>query len=571
MKILGLNYGGHDTSAALTIDGDLIAACEQERYDYVKHSRNFPIEAIFDCLKKANLKINDIDIVSLGHNPILENKYRYFDLAFSIKERSKFIETDIERIKRNFYYEEFLRSKLKFKNKIEFNNHHLCHLYSAFIPSSFKKSLVISYDGLGEIHTAQFGIGNKKKIKVIHDQNKFPHSLGLIYSAITDFLGWKHHCDEGIIMGLAPYGNYNSKLKRFNETYINYFRKFVTIDKKDPLKYIIDFSYFGYNLNRDSWVTKKFNRIFGHKRTPNSILKSHHKNIAAALQKRIEEIVIFQIRYLKQLYKIDYLCIAGGLGLNCSLNGKIEKEKIFKKIFIQPASGDSGLAYGSCIVSNINNNVKLKTRRIDFYKGYSDRNISILKNIKLSKLYYKKINNYSLVADFLLKGKIISWFQDSAEFGPRALGNRSILSRPYPLSIKDHINKNVKFREYFRPFAPAIMKEYLYDYFEINQESDHMLIACKVKKNKKKFIPATVHIDNSCRVQSVSKKTNKKFWLLLNEFYKLSKVPVLLNTSFNIKGQPIVNNSLDAIKCFKKYKIDYLVIDNFILSKKNDL
>ncbi len=570
MKILGLNYGGHDTSAALTVDGELIAACEQERYDYDKHSRNFPIDAINSCLNKGKLKINEIDVLSLGHDPILENKERYFNLIFSINQRIEFIKSDFVRIKRNLFYEKYLREKLNYKNKIEFNNHHLCHLYSAYIPSGFKKSLVISYDGLAEIHTALFALGENNKLKILHDKNKFPNSIGLAYSAITDYLGWKHHCDEGIIMGLAPYGNYNETIKNTNISYISFFRKLITLDKNDQLRFNLNFKYFGFNIKKNNWVTDEFYKIFGKKRKPNSQINNKHKNLAAALQKRIEEIVILQIKYLKKKYKYDYLCIAGGLGLNCSLNGKIEKLKIFKKIFIQPASGDSGLSYGSCLVSNINNKIKLKNNKINFYKGHSDTYLQILKNIKKTKMSFKIMNNFSLVANLLSQGKIIAWFQGEAEFGPRALGNRSILSRPYPLNMKDHINKNVKFREYFRPFAPAILEEYLFDYFDINQKSEHMLIACKVKNNRKKNIPATVHVDNTCRVQSVSKKSNLKFWQLLSEFNKITNIPVLLNTSFNIKGQPIVNNSDDAIRCFKKYAIDYLVIDNVIISKSDD-
>ena len=262
MNILGLNYGGHDTSACITIKGKVVAACEQERYDYVKHSRNFPMEAINDCLKIAKLKMNEIDLVSFSNDPYLQIREKYIKLATNNNDRVDFLINDFERIKKLSETENFLRKKLNFKKKIDFNEHHLCHLASTFYPSGFNKSLIVSYDGIGEIHSAYFAVGNKNKIKIIHQENKYPDSLGLIYTAITFYLGWNIFCDEGIIMGLAPYGNSEIKLKNSNKRYIDFFREIIKIDKKDPLKYIISKDWIDYHRVKDKWVSDKFNKIF---------------------------------------------------------------------------------------------------------------------------------------------------------------------------------------------------------------------------------------------------------------------------------------------------------------------
>jgi carbamoyltransferase len=570
MKILGINYGGHDTSASLTINGKLIAACEEERYNKEKHTREFPKLAIKDCLKIANLKLKDIDLIAFSSDPYLQIREKYLTLALKDDYRIKVIIDDIDRIKSVYNTENFLRKKTGFKKKIEFLNHHLCHHASTFYPSGFKKSLIVSYDGMGEIHSALFGVGDGNKINIFHDKNKYPNSLGLFYTAITFFLGWRIYCDEGIIMGLAPYGNSKAKVPGSNKSYIDYFREIIKIDKNDPLNYVINLEWISYHYQRNTWFSDKFFKLFGKPRKEGSKLTNHHKNIAAALQDRLEEIVITQLKIMKKKTKTNYLCISGGVGLNCSLNGKIQSSKLFKKIFIQPASGDAGVSYGACLLAEQKNNSKFKKIQTnDFYKGYTESKKNIQNSLKKSRLKYTDFKDeiYKKTAELLQKGKIVAWYQDGAEFGPRALGNRSILAKPFPVNIKDHINKNVKFREYFRPFAPAVLEEKLYEYFDIKQKSPHMLIACKVKKNKANKIPAVVHVDNSCRVQSVSKTSNSKFWKLINEFGKLTNIPVVLNTSFNVKGEPIVNDCDDAIRCFKKYNIDFLVIGTNLVEK----
>ena len=572
IKVLGINYGGHDTSACIMINGKLIAACEQERYDYDKHSRNFPLEAINDCLKIAKIKIKDLDVVALGTNPATIIKERYLKKALYEKDRINFLLNDIEKIKKLNDMEPFIRKKLNFKKKIEFHSHHLCHLASTYYPSGFKESLLVSYDGTGEIDTGAFAHGKDGNIKIFKDaRNQYPNSLGLIYSAITYYLGWKHHCDEGIIMGLAPYGNPHAKLKNNKLSYIDIFRKIILYDKKkDELKYIINPEWISYHKIRDKWVSDKFIKTFGKKKLYTKKVSQHVKNITAALQFRLEEVVLSQLKVLKKKKNSKYLCISGGVGLNCSLNGKIRESNIFKEIFIQPASGDAGVAYGACLLSTKKKIKNLKPlKNHNFYVGFRDNKNEIKKNLKINNLKFKdyKEKIYEKTSEYLEKGKIIGWYQGASEFGPRALGNRSILCKPYPEEMKDHLNINVKFREEFRPFAPSVLQENMEEYFEIKQKSPHMLMACKVKKSKKDIIPAVVHVDDTCRVQSVDKKVNLQFWNLINQFKKKTSIPVLLNTSFNIKGQPIVNTSEDAINCFLKYKIDILVLGSILIKK----
>ena len=570
MNILGINYGGHDTSACIISKGKILAACEQERYDKIKHSRNFPIDAVNDCLKISELNISDIDIVSYGLDIKAKINNLYLKPIIQEPARINLFFQDIKKLYENENIEKNIIKKLNFKKKIDFVNHHLCHLASAYYVSKFKKSLVTSYDGVGEFNSALFGFATNGKIRIVHDKNVFPDSLGLFYSAITFYLGWKHHCDEGIIMGLAPYGNPHAKVNKLKFSYIQLFRKIINQDKKDPLLYKINREWISYNKVRDKWVSDLFINTFGKKREYNHKLKQHHKNIAAALQLRLEEIVLSQLSILKKKFKAEYLCIAGGVGLNCSLNGKISEKKIFKKIFIQPASGDSGVAVGAALVSYFKYNKNMNKKFNDSaHLGYVEKSNNIKKILDNNKAKYSYRGDkiYEDTAKFLYEGKVVGWFQGQAEFGPRALGNRSILCKPFPIKMKDHLNKNVKFREVFRPFAPSVLEENLHEYFNINQKSEHMLIACKVKKNKKKTIPAVVHVDDTCRVQSVSKNKNERFWKLISEFKKLSNIPVLLNTSFNIKGQPIVNDIEDALKCFKKYKIDILIVDKYLIKK----
>ncbi len=568
--ILGINYGGHDTSAAIMIDGKLIAACEEERFNLEKHTRAFPKNAINECIKIAKVKKNQISRIGVGFDQKRFVEEKYIKQGLIIDNNIDLFVNDIEKIKRSLNIDNEIKSFFNHNFEFDIHPHHACHLASSYFPSGFKKSFTISYDGKGESESSMVGIGSKNNIKIINRENHYPNSLGMIYEAITFYLGWKPKCDEGIVMGLAPYGNPKEKLPGKKSTYIDIFRKI--IKKKNNLGFEINKQWIAYHKFRDIWVSDKFYSLFGKKRNWKDKITKKHKNIAAALQLRLEEIVLSQLRYLNKKFEINYLCLSGGVGLNCSLNGKIENSKIFKKIFVTPASGDAGISIGACYLSHKKQKKNFVfEKHFNFYLGskYNDR--YIMKNLKKDKnIKFKNYKNniYKETAKLLSQKKIIAWFQGGAEMGPRALGNRSILSQPYPSQMKDYINKKVKFREYFRPFAPAVLKKYQNKFFDLEQDSHHMLIACKVKTNQKKKIGAVVHVDNTCRVQTVDEDSNKKFYMLISEFYKKTKIPVLLNTSFNVKGQPIVNNPIQAINTLKNTKIDYLVINNFLVKKK---
>ena len=567
-NILGITFGGHDTSAALLIGGKLVAACAQERYTRDKHSRLFPKEAALDCLAIAGIKIDQVDEIAFVDDLKSQIRNTYLKPAIESDERLDFLFKDIDRLKQMNDMDQIIRKNLNYKGIINYYRHHLCHVASSYYPSGFKDALCLSIDGVGEYETGLIASGKSGNIKILNNENVYPHSLGLLYSAITHYLGWKHHCDEGIIMGLAPYGNSLDKVPgQKNKSYKSVFKKILTNEK--DFKYKINLEYVDYYSERNKWVTDKFIKIFGPKRKWSDPLSKHHKNIAAALQDQLEHVVLNQLKVARKKFKLSKLCLSGGVALNCSLNGKIAKSKIFKEIFVQPASGDDGCTYGASLLAYAKSKKKFMPKKMhNFYKGSIFTNNQIKKEILKSNVKYECPKNlYKNVSNHLEKGKIVAWFQGGSEFGPRALGNRSILCRPYPNEMKDHLNTRVKFREEFRPFAPSVLNEYRDEFFHINQDSPHMLMACKIKKDKRKIIPAIVHVDGTCRVQTVKKDINKKFYNLINEFYKITGVPVLLNTSFNVKGQPIVNTPLEAIETFKSTNIDVLAIGDFVLSK----
>jgi carbamoyltransferase len=566
--VVGINYPGHDTSVAILVDGKIVSACEQERFDLNKHSRKFPYEALQECLSIANLTLDLVNEIAIGFDHKYHIREAYLKPALDDDGRLNALIRDIDKIKKIFNVEEKIRDETGYKGKINHYRHHDCHLASCYYPSGFNRSLVVSYDGLGEMETGILAIGEQGDITPIYQDQKFPHSLGLIYAAITSYLGWTPTCDEGIIMGLAPYGNADEKVPGHNLSYYDVFSKIIKI--KSNLEYEISLDWISYYYERDTWVSRKFIEFFGERREYGAEVSAHHINIAAALQKRVEDVVIGNLTFLKNEYSLNYLCISGGVGLNCSLNGKISSAEIFDEIYVQPASGDAGIAIGACYCAYKKKYPKYISERDDnSYLGsrYSDE--SILKSFKNHKLTAIKSDQIDHDISLLLsKGQIVAWFQGGAEFGPRALGNRSILAKPYPKTMKDHINNKVKFRESFRPFAPAIMYEYLEEYFELNQESPHMLLACQAKKEKIEKISATVHVDSSARVQTVTREGNRKFYDLLKSFNDKTGVPVLLNTSFNVKGQPVVNTPDQAIETFMSTKIDVLCIGDYYVIKE---
>ena len=558
-KVLGINYGGHDTSAVLMVDGIPVACCEEERYNKEKHTRSFPINAIKDALHKGEIKdINDLDEISLSYQPALLHKS---SLVGSVR---RSLPNKIE-------YANIIREETGYSGKIRANMHHLCHVASAYYPSGFDDALLMSNDGVGEVNCSLFATGESGRIKVFHSGNQWPNSIGLVYTAITAYLGWRPHYDEGILMGLAPYGDDTKIIPGSNRTYREIFEEIVF----EVGDYDVEMNpyWLSFHRVRDKWVSEKFEEVFGKRKKWEDPITDMHKNIARAMQHRLETIVMNQLQRAKKATGMNRLCIAGGVGLNCSLNGVIERSGLFDEIFIQPASADSGTALGACYLSTrARDQTFVPQKWHNFYLGSSFSDEHIKASLEKSGLKYSQMNkDFSIVAEHLTAGKIVGWFQDGAEFGPRALGNRSILCAPFPANMKDHINLRVKFREEFRPFAPMVLSEYAKDYFEISQESPHMLIATKTIK--KSEVPAVVHIDDSARIQTVNKTSNGKCYNLLNLFNQRTGCPALLNTSFNVKGQPIVNDPEDAIGCFMSTNIDVLVIGDFIVAKgtENDL
>lgn len=566
MYILGLNVFSHDTSAALFHKKELLIAVEEERFSKAKHTKNFPINSIKKCLEFAKINVSEVDKICIGWdiNKILLERFlsqssKESNLVKIFKERKEELDRIID-IKKQL-------GKLKFTCETLFYNHHDCHNAYSYATSDFKKSALLCLDGYGETKSSQIAFVNDNKKKILKEHN-INNSLGLLYSAITNFLGFKSHCDEGIVMGLSSYGNYKNYLNT-KQKYIDFFRKNIKFYKGD-IK--INRKFFSFGLTRKGWVTNHFVKIFGKHRTYNKPLTNHHKDISAALQKTLEQICQKICKFYFKKYRTKNLCLSGGVALNCVMNGKLHQITNFKNIHVPSCPGDAGVSVGACMM---------------FLNDYYKENIKISNSpflgIKYTKLTFKQLNkffskrkykifklknNYQKLSSFLHEGKIAATFVGRSEFGPRALGNRSILTRTYPGGMKDYLNNSVKFREEFRPFAPAVLDVYAKKYFDIKGESFNMTKTFSVKKIYK--IEAVTHVDKSARVQVVRKKDNAFFYKLIENFHNFSGVPILLNTSFNIKGQPIVENIYDAIETFKKTKIDILVTENYFIKKVNE-
>lgn len=565
--ILSIKYGGHDTAAALMADGKLVAACEQERYSLDKHTRQFPNEAIADCLHIAGVTIDQVDELAFVNDIYYFIREMYLRPAMENDARIGFLLNDIEIIRNHYHMEDLLRKETGFTGPITYHRHHLCHLASAYYPSGFKDALVVSFDGMGERETAMIAAGRSGALEILHQKNYYPDSLGLLYSALTYYLGWQHHCDEGIIMGLASFGDAQAQVPGQDFTYYDLFSDILVPD--GDYGFTVNRKWADYYEVRDKWVSDKFIETLGPKRDYEDPITQHHKDIAAALQKRLEDVVLAMLRRAKEQTGLTRLCVAGGVGLNCSLNGKILASGIFEEIFVQPAAGDSGTTIGGCFLAHQKRGNQLTPKRMhNFYAGSRFSPEEVKEVVDASGLPFSKPEDiYALVAERLEQGRIVGWFQGAAEFGPRALGNRSILCRPYPDAMKDHINARVKFREEFRPFAPAVMAEHAQEYFGLDQESPHMLMAVQVRPDKRDVIPAVVHVDGSCRAQTVKPENNRRFYELIKAFKQRTGVPVVLNTSFNVKGQPIVNTPQQAIDSFLSTNIDCLVVGDFFTEK----
>ncbi len=558
---LGIKPFGHDTSAAIVIDGLVVAAISEERFNREKHSRKFPEKSIEFCLKQGKIKnINDLDEISICfdyykliyHLDVLKF-FKYFPIY------SNWAITDgIYQIKKILNTSKMLRS-MGYRGKIIFQDHHDCHAASTYFTSGFNEASVLTIDGRGENAATCIYKAHGTQLKRVFQAN-YPNSLGAFYSCITEYLGFKENEDEGKIMGLAPYGDLSL---------ICEMREVLKISDGD---YLLDLTYFDFHKKPLRNVSQKFINTFGEPRKRGDDLNQHHKNIARAAQAVLEEALIALAEKTKYLTNSDKICLSGGVALNSVGNGKIANEKIFDDIFIYPAAGDDGASVGSALLSyyNRSNYQVIDDINKSAYLGPDTFNKQVLKSLKKYNLSFELSKNISKdTANLLSENKFVGWYQGRAEFGPRALGNRSILVNPLHKENKDLVNARIKFREPFRPFAPSVPQNFASNYFHLNsvKESPYMILAFDTKKDMRSRIPAVVHVDGSARVQTVTRKNNYLYWELLNEFGKITGTPVLLNTSFNIMGEPIVNTPEEAIRCYLGCGLDVLAIGDYLVTK----
>jgi len=596
--ILGISAFYHDSAATILVNGKIIAAAQEERFTRKKHDASYPFNAIKFVLDYANLKLSDVDQVVFFEKPFLKfERLLETYVAFAPKGFKSFCLAMPVWLKDKLFQKKMLFNELKRHDKnfiddkkIYFSDHHLSHAASAFFPSPFEEAIVLTADGVGEWATTTVAIGKGNNLEVKKEIN-FPHSLGLLYSAFTYYTGFKVNSGEYKLMGLAPYGTpiYEDKIKNN------------LIDIKEDGSFHLDQTYFNYATGL-TMTNEKFNILFGQnpRNSKNEKLTQFHMDIAASIQKVTEDIMIKIVKSLKEEFNITNLCLAGGVALNCVANGKILKKKIFDNIWVQPAAGDAGGSLGAALAlwhidqSNprvVSSNDDMKGS----YLGPEYNQKEIEQELDKMGAVYEIKNEEDLLhqtADDLSNGEVVGWFQGRMEFGPRALGNRSILGDPRSSEMQKNLNLKVKYRESFRPFAPSILREDLTKWFDINVDSPYMLLVSNVindktiemsEEQKKLFgidklnvkrseIPAITHVDYSARIQTVHKETNEKYFKLIEKFKKKTNCPVIVNTSFNVRGEPIVNTPLDAFNCFMGTELDKLIIGNCYLEKnKQDL
>ena len=560
--ILGFSAYQHDSAASIIKNGEIIACAAEERFVGVKHTGEFPYNAVNFCLKEANIGIEQVDHVAFYWKPYkglvrrLLHIIGFFPSSLSLITYRGGRWKKIKNVNKEFY-EKFAKGK-DCKYKFHFVEHHLAHAAGTFYVSKFKKAAILTIDGAGEIASTLMAVGDGNKIKKIKEIY-YPHSLGNLYSSFTQYLGFRAHNGEGKVMGLAPYGKPKYQKEFKNVLKVNI--------KKGTFK--LNLKYFQHHLGKEPRYSEKLPELFGPPREKDGDFQEYHKDVAATLQKSLEDCAVHLANYLYKKTGIDNLCLNGGVTLNSVMNTRILNESPFKNMFIQPAATDDGASLGAALWvyhNTLKKERKFEMKHVFYGTHYSNEEIEkVLKEKKLKYEFYKDIEK--ITAKYLAEGKIIGWFQGRMEFGPRSLGCRSIICDPRRSEMKDILNSKVKHREGFRPFAPSILEEHLKEYFDSDYPSPFMLLVYGVKKEKQKVIPAITHVDGTGRVQSVSKDAFPQYYNLINEFYKITKVPVILNTSFNIRGEPIIDTPQQAIKMFLKEGIDILALNNFLIIK----
>ena len=570
MNILGISCYYHDSSAALLKDGEIVAAAQEERFTRKKHDTSFPVNAAEYCLKSQNLKIEDIDYIAFYEKPLLKfERLLYQHLQYFPKSYKVFLSNMPSWFNEKLRVLKSVKKKLKYKKNVLFVEHHMAHAAGSFFPSPFKESAIITIDGVGEWTTTSYGMGKGNNIKLLKHIN-FPHSLGLLYSTITAYLGFSVNNSEYKVMGLSPYGDTNRK----TNSYYKKLKKVIEI--KDDGSYKLNMDYFTYPYKNRMPSKKLCSLLEGPVRNPKEEITQRHKDVAAALQLVYEDAFFKIAEYVYEKTKCDNLVIAGGCALNSVANGKILRNSSFKKIWCQPDPGDGGTSIGAAIfVWNALLDKKREYVLDNPYLGprYSDNEIKKFlseNSIKFSEFKDEKDLTKS-VSKLINKDNVIGWFQGGMEWGPRALGSRSILSNPTNPKMQEILNLKVKHREKFRPFAPVVCEDDALKYFEcdtpIPRPTDFMLMVYPIKKEWHKRIPSVTHVDGSGRLQTIRRDDNPLYYDLIKEFGKLSKIPILINTSFNIRGEPIVCTPKDAYRCMMGTGIDYLVIGKFLIKR----
>jgi carbamoyltransferase len=586
MYILGISAFYHDSAAALIKDGEIIAAAQEERFTRKKHDHNFPVNAIEFCLNYAGINSHELEIVTFYDKPFLKfERILETYLAYAPVGIKSFIKSMPLWVKEKLWMKEMIKDKLDYQGKIIFPEHHESHAASAFFPSPFREAAVLTMDGVGEWTTSSYGVGRDNHVELLADIS-FPHSLGLLYSAFTYYTGFKVNSGEYKVMGLAPYGE-----PKYRDIILK-----ELIDVKEDGSFRMNMEYFNYCAGL-TMTNEKFHKLFGGRpREPESNLSQKEMDLARSVQDVTEEIVLKMGRHAFKETGMKNICLAGGVALNCVANGRLLREGPFEGIWIQPAAGDAGGALGAALVAWYH---YLGNPRVagtgDKQKGsylgpeYGDSELAVF--FEKNKIKFTQFEDGELaekVASLLAQEKVVGWFEGRMEFGPRALGARSILGDARSPGMQSVMNLKIKFRESFRPFAPAVLIEKVSEYFETDKESPYMLLVADVKKERRKKmsadeeklfgiqklnivrsdVPAITHVDYSARLQTVHKETNPLFHKLLSKFDENYGSAVLINTSFNVRGEPIVCTPADAYKCFMRTKMDYLVIGNFLLDKE---
>lgn len=559
MNILGMSYMYHDSSAALLRDGQIIAAAAEERFTRIKHTVDFPVRSLQWCLEEGGLGFNDLDAIVFYEKPflkferILRSHLRMYPASW--KSFRAFLPMWLNH---KLQVPQYIRQTTGYKGKIFFSDHHYAHAASAFLPSPFEEALVMTTDGTGEWSTLTMGEGRGTKIS-LERELRFPHSIGLLYSSITAHLGFKVNGGEGKVMGLASYGQprFLAALKEI-------------VDVREDGSFRLDLNYFAFHYDL-VMTNPRFEAKFIPARAPESELRSEHEDLAASLQALTEEILIKIVRTAHKRYGHKALCMAGGVALNCVANGKILENTPVEQIFVQPAAGDDGGSLGAALYAYtalFGGTKRWPMEHAYLGNRWSDAEIEaalVARGATVERLDDDVL--FDRVAGWIADGKIVGWCQGAMEFGPRALGNRSILADPRPEGMKGHVNARVKHREFFRPFAPAILAERASEFFKLDQPSPFMLLACDVVEDKRSVLPAITHVDGTARVQTVTPTSNDRFYRLISAFERRTGVPVLLNTSFNVRGEPIVCTPDDAWRCYAGTELDHLVLGNYVLSK----